>query len=239
MNPLKVAIVYFDQFAPLDVFGPMQAMNCCFELLQNGDPDPKKPLFEHLSVCQFKQPDKGEKNNLVVCGSGSMGPGIVCSYNFDNLPEVDVVLIPGGVGTRTLVDDTSFIQELKKLVYKTPIVLSVCTGAALLARTGFLDGKEATTNKIAWDFVTKDKHNQKVNWTCPPRWVGKIDKASRTGYMTSGGVAAGIDMMLALIYELFDDHPDDSIVKNTQNKMEYTWNSDPANDPFAKLCPTC
>lgn len=236
MTPLKVAIVYFDGFAPLDVFGPMQAMNCCFELLTNNKNGPKKPLFEHISVCQKKKTDEEKKNNLVICGGG-LTPQIVCSYNFDNLPPVDIVLIPGGVGTRTLVEHDSFIQDLKNLVFKTPVVLSVCTGAALLAKTGFLDGKEATSNKKAWGFVKK--HGKNVNWTCRPRWAGKIDKTSRTGYMTSGGVAAGIDMMLSLIHQLFDSYEDDSIVRNTQDMMEYTWNSDPSKDPFARLCPKC
>ena len=53
--------------------------------------------------------------------------------------------------------------------------------------------------------------------------------------MTSAGVAAGIDMMLALINELFGK----KIVQNTQDKMEYTWNSDPSVDPFTKLCADC
>ena len=135
----------------------------------------------------------------------------------------------------TLAKNDSFIDKLKILVYKTPIVLSVCTGALLLAKTGFLDGKEATTNKTAYKEVTDHAShtNPGIKWQCAPRWIGNIDKASQTGYMTSGGVAAGIDMMLAVIRDLFGEQ----IVRNVQNKMEYTWQYNPELDPFVNLCP--
>lgn len=227
MRPLKVAVVFYDNFAPLDVYGPMQAMNVSFGLLADDTADETKPLFEHYNVCK--------EIGMVKTGLNNDGPEVLCCYDFSNLPPVDIVLIPGGMGSRVIIDDTSFISELKTLVYKTPIVLSVCTGAALLAQTGFLDGKMATSNKseIPWKWVKRK--GKSVKWDYAPRWIGEVDKTTQTGYMTSAGVAAGIDMMLALINELFGP----KIVTNTQNKMEYTWNSHPAIDPFTKLCPKC
>lgn len=223
--PLKVAIVYYDHFAPLDAFGPLQAMNCTFDLKKDGTHDKTKPLFEHFSV--------GKTIGNIKVGAGLGGPEIYCSNNFDTLPPVDIVLIPGGAGSRSLVDDVSFIDQLRTLVLKTPMVLSVCTGAGLLASTGFLDGKEATSNKCAWCWVIKQGSN--VNWLCPPRWVGQIDKINRTGYMTSAGVAAGIDMMLAVISDLFVG----KIVENTQDLMEYHWEGDSESDYFSYLCKKC
>ncbi len=224
-TPLKVAIVYYDHFAPLDVFGPMQAMNVCSIILPNDPTKTKQPLFTHVSV--------GKKIGIVTIGTGDDGPGLFCANSFETLPPVDVVLIPGGMGSRTLVNDDAFIGKLKTLVDKTPIVLSVCTGAGLLAKTGFLDGKKATSNKSAWAWVVDQGRN--VLWECPPRWVGDVDPETRTGYMTSAGVAAGMDMMLALIDCLFGH----DVVRDTQTTMEYTWNRDPATDPFAIHCPKC
>lgn len=223
MTPLKTAIVYYNHFAPLDVYGPMQAMNVSFGLEDTGKPDPSKPLFRQFSVAA--------QIGFCQTGLANDNPQVFCSYNFETLPPVDAVLIPGGMGSRKLVDDDLFIDQLGALVRKTPIVLSVCTGAALLARTGFLDGKTATSNKTpdSWEFVKKQGAN--VVWDYKPRWTGSLDRDSLSGYMTSGGVAAGIDMMLALIYELYGE----KIVQNTQDKMEYTWNKDPAVDPFTKL----
>lgn len=222
MNQKKVAIVYYDHFAPLDVFGPLQAMNCSFDLAKDGTADKYKPLFEHYSV--------GKNIGPVKAGMGNNGPDIYCENNLEILPPVDMLLIPGGTGSRSLVNDATFINQLKTLVFKTPIVLSVCTGAALLARTGFLDGKRATSNKKAWEWVCEQNDN--VKWECPPRWIGNINKDNQTGYMTSAGVSAGIDMMLAVIYHLFGD----DIVRNAYEMMEYTWQSDPRIDSFAGPC---
>lgn len=224
LKPIKAAIVYYDHFAPLDAFGPLQVMNCSFDLKEDGTPDTSLPLFENFAI--------GKNIGMFKSGMGYDGPEVFCSNNFDTIPPMDIVLVPGGMGSRVLAKDDSFIEKLKILVYKTPIVLSVCTGALLLAKTGFLDGKEATTNKTAYKDVT-DHTNSDIKWQCAPRWIGNIDKASQTGYMTSGGVAAGIDMMLAVISDLFGEQ----IVRNVQNKMEYIWQCNPELDPFACLCP--
>ena len=182
--PKKVAIIYYDRFAPLDVFGPLQAMNCSFYIKEDGCPDESLPLFENFSIAR--------NIGMVKIGRGGIGPEIFCSNNFDTVPSMDIVLIPGGMGSRVLAKDDSFIRQLKTFVLKTPIVLSVCTGALLLAKTGYLDNKIATTNKRAYKDVV-NATNASIKWQCPPRWIGNIDKASQSGYMTSGGVAAGIE----------------------------------------------
>lgn len=226
LKPLKAAIVYYDHFAPLDVYGPMQAMNLSFGLTA-GEADVNKPLFRLFSVA--------ERTGFIQTGLGGDNPQIFCSNSFATLPPVDLVLIPGGMGSRALAEDEFFTGHLGELVRKTPLVLSVCTGAGLLARTGFLEYKKATSNKTrkSWNWVISQGEN--IHWDYKPRWVGELNRDSQSGYMTSAGVAAGMDMMLAVIDGLFGHE----IVKNTQNSMEYTWNSDPAMDPFSKLCADC
>ena len=97
----------------------------------------------------------------------------------------------------------------------------MCTGSALLARTGRLDGRPATSNKIAWDWVVQQ--GPRVRWQRRARWVDDGD------VLTSSGVSAGMDMALALIARL-NGH--DMAVAAARN-MEYIWNEDALNDPFS------
>jgi transcriptional regulator GlxA family with amidase domain len=103
-------------------------------------------------------------------------------------------------------------------------VSSVCTGAALLARAGLLDGRRATSNKLSFKWVTEQ--GPAVEWILrQARWVedGK--------FATSSGVSAGIDMTLALIAKLAGAESAERIAI----RMEYEWHRDPSWDPFAKI----
>jgi transcriptional regulator GlxA family with amidase domain len=104
---------------------------------------------------------------------------------------------------------------------RTTITTTVCTGSALLARTGLLDGRPATSNKIAWDWGVQQ--GPRVKWMRQARWVddGNI--------VTSSGVSAGIDMALGLIARL---HGRDMALASARY-MEYRWHEDAADDPFA------
>jgi transcriptional regulator GlxA family with amidase domain len=99
----------------------------------------------------------------------------------------------------------------------------VCTGAALLAKAGILDGRKATTNKRAYAWVVSQ--GPKVEWIAQARWVedGK--------FFTSSGVSAGMDMTLGLIARL---HGRQASLEAAQG-AEYEWHEDSAWDPFAKL----
>ena len=149
------------------------------------------------------------------------GPASIADYSFADLPDCDLLLIPGGIGTRKLVADEGFIALIEAASRRSPVTATVCTGAALLARTGLLDRRRATSNKLAWDWVLQQ--GEAVDWVRRARWVddGNI--------VTSSGVSAGIDMALALIARL---HGHDVAV-NAARIMEYVWNDDPSNDPFA------
>ncbi|MDR3265558.1 MAG: DJ-1/PfpI family protein [Synergistaceae bacterium] len=129
-------------------------------------------------------------------------------------------LIPGGMGTRTLVDDAGFIEQIRWAALEARFVLTVCTGASLLAKTGLMDGKSATTNKIAFDWVVSV--NPKVNWIRRGRWV-------RDGSLfSSSGVSAGMDMTLAFIAEDLGAEEAERIAR----RIEYLWNRHPDDDPF-------
>jgi putative intracellular protease/amidase len=140
------------------------------------------------------------------------------------LAEADsdgILLIPGGRGTRSLVKDETAIGELKKICEMTRYVLTVCTGSALLARTKLLDGHRETTNKIAFDWASSQ--SERVKWQRRARWV--VDGK----YYTSSGISAGIDMSLGFICDMHGK----KTATETARQIEYVWNDDMTDDPFA------
>ena len=100
--------------------------------------------------------------------------------------------------------------------------MSVCSGSAILAKAGLLDGRRATSNKQFFSLATAQ--SEKVKWIEKARWVedGKM--------ATSSGVSAGIDMALAVIARLYGQERAEQIAAST----EYEWHQDAAWDPFVK-----
>lgn len=137
------------------------------------------------------------------------------------LPSDSILIIPGGMGTRQLVKDEGFLKRLVELSDTSKYVLSVCTGSALLAAAGLLSEKKATSNKNAFDWV---KSVGEAKWIERARWVndGK--------FYTSSGVSAGIDMALGFVADCYGS----GLAKKIAYKIEYIWNEDANNDPFAR-----
>ena len=202
-----VAIVLFEGFTVLDAYGPIQAFAAAGVRKEDGS---YHRYFRILTVGKLEGPVR----------SGE-GPATVADFSFDNLPQCDILLIPGGIGTRALVEDRDFLHLVERASHGAELTATVCTGAALLARTGLLDERPATSNKIAWDWVLQQ--GEKVLWKRKARWVDDGDIA------TSSGVSAGTDVALALIARLHDRET----AERAARVMEYVWNADPANDPFA------
>lgn len=197
---ITLGMVIFDGFQLLDVFGPLDMFGS---------------LRDRVRIVIIGE--KGES------AKSSAGPVIKLDYTFQNVPRLDIVMIPGGGGTRREVNNIGFITAFKTLAEATPNVASICTGAAVLAKTGLLDGLKATTNKKAFKWATSQR--TQVNWVAEARWVedGK--------YFTSSGISAGMDMALALIAKLFGK---DQAIR-IANGAEYEWKENPDHDPFAKL----
>lgn len=203
----RVAVVLFDGFTVLDVYGPVQAFASCRVQQPDGT---RQPLFELFSVAQ--------QAGMVKPGEG---PPSYAEYSFAEAPAYDLLLIPGGFGTRAAVHNEVFVGHLAGASRRAMVTATVCTGSALLARTGLLDGRPATSNKLAWDWVVQQ--GPRVKWMRQARWVdgGTV--------VTSSGVSAGIDMALGLIARL---HGRDMALASARN-MEYVWHADPDDDPFA------
>ena len=197
---LVLGMVVFDGFQLLDVFGPLEMF---------GDLGDK---VEIVMIAERKGPVKS-----------SAGPVTIAQYSFADAPRLDIVMLPGGGGTRREVNNPAFLAAYKALAEATPHVATICTGSAVLARTGLLDGVKATTNKRAYAWATSQ--GAKVAWVPEARWVedGK--------YFTSSGISAGMDMALGLIARLLGQNA----AMEVANRAEYHWNSDPHVDPFARL----
>jgi transcriptional regulator GlxA family with amidase domain len=194
----RVVTVLFDGFELLDVCGPLEIF---------GTADQR-----------FDLPIVGPAAGPVRSGQG---PFLVADHAYEDAPTADIVLVPGGIGTRRLVDDPSFVSWLSGWAAPAPVIASVCTGSGLLAAAGLLDGYRATSNKRAFAWATAQGSD--VHWVPEARWVEDRNR------WTSSGVAAGIDMALALVAHL---HGED-LATAVADRVEHDWRKDPSWDPFA------
>jgi transcriptional regulator GlxA family with amidase domain len=197
-SPLLIGVVLFPDFELLDVFGPLEVLGF---------------LTDHFRIL-LVGPQAGPV-------ASAQGPRTICDHGRDDCPALDAILVPGGRGTRRCVDDARLIDWLRERAAAAELVTSVCTGAGLLARAGILDGRRATSNKRAWDWVVSQ--GPRVDWVRRARWVedGK--------FWTSSGVSAGIDMTLALVAHRLGAE----VAEEAAWRIEYTWHRDAAVDPFA------
>jgi transcriptional regulator GlxA family with amidase domain len=194
-----VGVLLFERFELLDVYGPLEM----FGML--ADDFAIRLVSEQAETVDSAQ-----------------GPRSVVDDFFVDHHPYDVLLVPGGMGTRHEVGNKLLLDWLARAAERAEIVASVCTGSALLAKAGLLDGKRATTNKRAFDWVASQ--GPKVDWQRKARWIedGK--------FITSSGVSAGTDMALALIARLCGIDQ----ARQVAHWAEYVWNEDNADDPFAR-----
>ncbi len=198
---LKLGAIVFDNFELLDLFGPLEMFGI---------------LKEKIEISLISE------NNKII--ASTQGPKIVSDITFSQTPNLDILLIPGGLGTRKEVNNNNLIDFIKATSKKVDYVATVCTGSALLAKTGLLNKRNATTNKLAFDWVKN--LNPDVNWILEARWV------EDENFFTSSGVSAGIDMALGLIERVFDKEIAEKVARLT----EYIWNSNKDFDPFVNRC---
>ena len=194
---LRVGAIVFQNFELLDLFGPLEMFGV---------------LKDQIDIVIVAEEDK------IV--QSTQGPKIVADFTFTECPTIDILLIPGGLGTRTEVDNAPCIDFIEQRSKEARVIATVCTGAALLAKTGLLNNHKATTNKNAFDWVASQ--NSQVDWVARARWV------EDGRFFTSSGVSAGLDMTLALIEKMFDKETSMRVAQWT----EYVWNTDPKVDPF-------
>jgi putative intracellular protease/amidase len=139
--PTKYAVALFPGFQALDVFGPVDVLNFTSKRQQ------MEISLLHTSLAPV--------STFVDGGPACVGQSVVPTHTYETAPEdIEVLLVPGGFGARDS-DNVKRVREFVKERYpKLRYLLTVCTGSAIVAQTGILDGKEGTSNKRSFDWVS-------------------------------------------------------------------------------------
>jgi transcriptional regulator GlxA family with amidase domain len=189
----NVAILIFPDVEILDFCGP-------FEVFSRASYVSEPPAFKIFTIAAMLGPLRTH-NGLIV------NP----DFQLDDAPQPNLLLIPGGQGTRPLVHDASLLEWIKSKSAVAELTLSVCTGSLLLAKAGLLDGLGATTHWASLDLLRQLAPKATVH--ADRRYVdnGRI--------VCSAGIAAGIDMSLHIVERLLGA---ETAIK-TARQMEYPW----------------
>lgn len=204
VEPLKIGAVLFPGFELLDIYGPVELLGM---------------VGAHVPISITML---AEKSGEVP---SSQGPRGVADASLAEVSGLDILLVPGGIGTRKGLRNSHFLDLLRSRAQEARFVASICTGSALLAKAGLLEGKRATSNKLVFDWVSTLGTN--VTWVREARWVedGNV--------FTASGVSAGMDMTLGLIQRLYGREMSLEVAR----WAEYTWHEDSTLDPFAFPAP--
>jgi len=193
MKEIKnVAILIFEDVEILDFCGPFEV----FSITARGT---------NLNVYMVAE----KTTPILTYNKLSVNP----HYSIFDCPEPDIVLIPGGKGSRKEMNNPIIINWIKSVSKNAELVLSVCTGAFLLAKADLLDNLEITTHHLSLEFLKEiAPSSAKVR-----EGVRFIDNGK---VVLSAGISAGIDMSLYIVERIFGKEK----ALNTASIMEYEWN---------------
>ena len=197
MKPRTVGILIFDEVEVLDFCGPFEVFSVSRPDGVKGDED---RLFQVFTVA--------EEDKTIKCRGGLL---VEPHYTINDVPPLDLIVVPGGQGTRRERHNQTLLDWIETQNKQTELTLSVCTGAFLLAERGILDGKKATTHWGSIDFM-RETYPQ-VEILESTRYVdeGRI--------VTSAGISAGVDMSLHVVETLHGRE----VAAWTARRMEYEW----------------
>jgi transcriptional regulator GlxA family with amidase domain len=173
---LNIAVALFDGAEELDWAGPWEVLSAW----ASGWPDDGVEVFT-----------VAESNEPVRCAKGLR---VLADHTWDTAPSLDVLVFPGGRGTRAQLGDESVRTRMRELAERGTLMTSVCTGSLVYADAGLLDGRPATTH---WGSLeTLGELGNGIDVRADDRFVD-------TGQViTAAGVSAGIDMALHLVARL-------------------------------------
>lgn len=191
-----VGILLFDDVEVLDAFGPFEVFSIAHTNGNRGDNE----LFRVVMIAETIEP-------VVARGGLIVKP----HFAIDDHPALEMLLIPGGKGARSVRYNTAILQWIQQQAGSVELLASVCTGALVLAEAGMLDGLAATTHWGAIDVLKADYPAITVESD-----VRFVDEGKT---ITSAGVSTGIDMALHIVERL---HGSES-ASLTARQMEYGW----------------
>lgn len=190
---MNIAIYLYDHAEVLDFSGPFEGFSTASRVCEGGNP------FNAFLV--------NETGEAVVARAGyTVLPG----YDFSNHPNIDVLIVAGGVHTDEM-EKSNVIEWIARQAHHASIVASVCTGAFLLAKAQVLKEHRATTH---WEDIA-DLRDQfpELNVIENVRWVDE------GAIVTSAGISAGIDMSLHLVSRLHSH----KLAEKTARQMDFSW----------------
>jgi len=198
MKRWNVGILIFDDVEVLDFAGPFEVFSRTRlapgpESRRSEDSAP----FTVFTVARARAP---------ILTTGKLE--VVPHYGFGDAPRIDLLVVPGGFGTRALVDDAETLDWIRRVAATARRTTSVCTGALLLAKAGLLEGRRATTHWAALDLLASLGTGVKVE-----RELRVVDD----GIITAAGVASGIDMAFYVVETLFGR----AVADETAHYIEY------------------
>ena len=254
--PLHFLMPIFPGFQLLDLAGPLDILNLLSTnhlhpekyplsltfIAESLDPVPVKPIVPKTANWTFDVADQypkwdGKVNlsfNQYLRPETTYANYLEALQSSQHRPQVDVLLIPGGVGTRLKRvhsdgSKTSNIQSLLDFVpevapHVSTAIITVCTGSDALAQTGLLHGRRATTNMTR--FADVKARNPKVDWVDFARWVRSLPSESPSSstapieIWSSAGISAGMDVTLAFIAHFYGGQ---GVARSLAKALEYDW----------------
>lgn len=198
MKKINVGIFVFDEVEVLDFAGPFEVFSRTrllkgAESRRSNDSAPFNPFTVSIDT-----------KPLTATG----GLKIIADYTFNNFPKIDILIVPGGYGTRTLLNNEILLKWIKAVSDKANITASVCTGSLLLAKAGLLEGKRATTH---WGAIEALKSISKDIQVITERRVVNDE------IITSAGVSSGIDMAFMIVENLYGEQ----VASDTSKYIEF------------------
>lgn len=203
MDKLNVGILIFDGVEILDFAGPFEVFSRT-RLIPGAESrrSEESAPFRVFTVA---------KSHTPISTTG--GLTVIPHHGFADAPKIDLLVVPGGWGTRPLLEDAESLDWIRRAAAGARQVTSVCTGSLLLAKAGLLTNRRATTHWNALDFLSTLE-------------VGKVERECRVvddGIITSAGVASGIDMAFYVVERLYGA----KVADETAHYIEYRRTAGP------------
>ena len=198
MKRYEVGILIFPDVEVLDFAGPFEV----FSITRLNEERRREELspFEVKLIAENPQP---------VVASG--GLRVLADYDLNNCPPLEILVVPGGWGTRTQIENKQLIDWIAKVGKEVETLTSVCTGAMLLGRARLLDGLRATTHWRALDWMRDSFPEVTVE--------SELHVVENGRVLTSAGISAGIDMALRVVARYCGE----TVARATGRHMEYPF----------------
>jgi transcriptional regulator GlxA family with amidase domain len=198
MERLSVGILIFDGVEVLDFAGP-------FEVFSRTRLEPGTASRRSEETAPFRVFTVAQERRPVVATGGLE---VVPAFSFADAPPIDLLVVPGGYGTRPLLEHAPTLDWIRGAAGRARQVTSVCTGSLLLARAGLLRGRRATTHWAALDLLASIDSSVQVD---------REARVVEDGIVSSAGVAAGIDMAFRIVERLHGK----TVADETAHYIEY------------------